>query len=104
MKSTSKGEARGHILGKLVLFIILFLMLLLTFSYHWTTREFGAIGFAEIIFTLNMPLQGTSSTFVRSYLLRALLPAVGCTAAVILLLALFHRLLKRKPGDRKSVV
>ncbi len=81
-----------------MLYVVLFLVLLLTFSYHWTTREFGAITFAEIIFTLNMPLQGTSSTFVQSYLLRALLPAVGVTALIAVLIALFHKALRRR-GD-----
>lgn len=86
-------------MGKVVLFAVLFLVTLLIFSYHWTTREFGAITFAEIIFTLNMPLQGTSSTFINSYLLRALLPAVGVTLAVILISALCHHLMKKtNPG------
>ncbi|MBR0367704.1 MAG: sulfatase-like hydrolase/transferase [Clostridia bacterium] len=96
MKASSNKAGRRGIVGKIALYVILFLMLLLTFSYHWTTREFGAITFAEIIFTLNMPLQGTSSTFVQSYLLRALLPAVGVTAGIIVLIALFHRWLRNR--------
>lgn len=93
--STDKKQGKG-IVGKVVLYAIVFLTLLLTFSYHWTTREFGNIGFAEIIFTLNMPLQGTSSTFIVSYLLGALLPAVLLTAALVVLIALLHRWLKKK--------
>ena len=89
------GRKRG-IPGKIALYGILFIMLLLTFSYHWTTREFGNIGFAEIVFTLNMPLEGTSSTFVNSYLLGAVLPAAALTAALVLLIALFHRALKKR--------
>ena len=98
LKASSRDK-RG-IAGKIILYLILFLMLLLTFSYHWTTREFGSITFAEIIFTLNMPLQGTSSTFIQSYLLRALLPAVGVFIGLIALIALCHRLLKKGGGDR----
>ena len=74
MKASSNQTRRKNgVVGKIILYVIIFLVLLLTFSYHWSTQEFGAITFAEIIFTLNMPLQGTSSTFIQSYLLRALL-------------------------------
>lgn len=99
LKASSNKRQGGGIVGKIILYAIVFLVTLLTFSYHWTTLEFGNIGFAEIIFTLNMPLQGTSSTFIVSYLLRALLPAVGVTAALILVIALFHRLMKSKRAD-----
>lgn len=92
--SENKREKRG-IAGKIILYVVIFLVLLLTFSYHWTAREFGNITFAEIIFTMNMPLQGTSSTFVNSYILRALLPSVGITAGLILLLMLLHRMMKK---------
>ena len=98
MKASLNLTRRGiGIAGKIALYIILFLLLLLTFSYRWTTREFGSIGFAEIIFTLNMPLQGTSPTFIRSYVLRALLPAAGITLGIIALLTVAHARLKKRP-------
>ena len=93
--SENKSKTRG-VAGKIILYALIFLVLLLTFSYHWTSREFGNITFAEIIFTMNMPLQGTSSTFVKSYILTALLPSVAITAGLILVCALCHRLMKRR--------
>ena len=99
MKASSNKRARG-IIGRIVLCIILFLLLLLTFSYHWTTREFGSIGFAEIVFTLNMPLQGTSPTFIRSFLLQALLPAAGIILGIILVSFGIVWILRKIPGVR----
>lgn len=97
--SSDNKKRRGGIIGKVALCLIIFLVLLLTLSYRWTTQEFGNIGFAEIVFTLNMPLQGTSSTFINSALLRVILPAVGITAGLILVIALFHLLLKKKSPE-----
>ena len=51
MKVSSDKKKRG-VVGRVVLCVLLFLMLLLTFSYHWVTQEFGSISFAEIIFAL----------------------------------------------------
>lgn len=100
MDKASKNKRGGRgVAGKIMLYVVVFLVMLLTFSYHWTAREFGDITFAEIIFTMNMPLQGTSSTFVNSYILTALLPAAGVTAALIVLIALGHRLMKRRSAS-----
>lgn len=56
--------------------VLIFLFLLLTFSMYWGFRNFGNIGLNEIIFTLNMPLKGTSTDFMANYYKTALLPSV----------------------------
>ena len=96
--SSNRSGRRGGKVGKIALYAVLFLVLLLTMSYHWTIHEFGNVGFAEIIFTLNMPLQGTSSTFITSYLLRVLLPCVGIFAGFVIVTALIHGRMRRNAG------
>lgn len=61
--------------------LILFIFLLLTFSLFWCLRNFGNIGLNEIVFTLNMPLKGTSVSFMADYFRTALFPAVFLLAA-----------------------
>ena len=67
---------------------VLFLLVLLTFSLHWSFKNFGNIGLNEIIFTLNMPLKEASAGFVADYFRKAFFPAAGIFA-VELLLALY---------------
>lgn len=61
----------------------LFLLLFLTLSLIWAAVHFGRIGMDEILFTLNMPLEGSGSGFVQAFLLQALLPAVLLAAAAL---------------------
>ena len=96
--SSNRSGRRGGKVGKIALYAVLFLVLLLTMSYHWTIHEFGNVGFAEIIFTLNMPLQGTSSTFITSYLLRVLLPCAGIFAGFVIVTALIHGRMRKNAG------
>lgn len=64
------------IIGKVLFQISVFLCLLLSFSLLWAKNNYGNIGFEEIVFHLNMPLEGTSEEFVQSYIKTALCPAV----------------------------
>ena len=61
----------AHFLGGL----LILLMLILSACYMWARENYGNISFAEIIFHINMPLEGTDSSFWRSILLDAILPA-----------------------------
>ncbi len=74
--------------------LILLILLLLTFSLNWAVASFGNIGFDGIVFTLNMPLQGTDQSFIDSYLQKALLPAVGVYAEIVIGLWIAHALLR----------
>lgn len=53
MKKKKAAKVFGFLFGQGVLF----LLVLLTFSLHWSFKNFGNIGLNEIIFTLNMPLK-----------------------------------------------
>lgn len=74
-------------IGHFVLYILVFIFILLFFSYLWAKANYGNIGLDEIIFHLNMPLQGTADTFIFSYIKTALIPAVALFAVFWLL---FH--------------
>ncbi len=84
-------KSTGHMVA---LMLILLILLLLTFSLNWAVASFGNIGFDGIVFTLNMPLQGTDQSFIDSYLQKALLPAVGVYAEIVIGLWIAHALLR----------
>lgn len=84
MKKKKAAKVFGFLFGQGVLF----LLVLLTFSLHWSFKNFGNIGLNEIIFTLNMPLKEASAGFVADYFRKAFFPAAGIFA-VELLLALY---------------
>lgn len=66
---------------------LIFVMLLLTFSYMWARENYGNISFAEVVFYINMPLEGTDSSFWSSILKEAVLPA--CLAFLPLALLMY---------------
>lgn len=83
------------ILGKVLVFSYIFVIDLLFFALFWAIGNYGNIDFDAIVFNLNMPLKGVSSSLLDSYLLCGLLPTV-VIFCVILLWVLFPR--KGKKG------
>ncbi len=81
MKKKKAAKVFGFLFGQGVLF----LLVLLTFSLHWSFKNFGNIGLNEIIFTLNMPLKEASAGFVADYFRKAFFPAAGIFAVELLL-------------------
>lgn len=82
--------------GRLLLHLFAFATLLLLLALFWADSSFENITVDKLLFHLNMPLQGTSSTFVADALTRVILPALA-VFAVFEILALFpskriHRL------------
>lgn len=73
-------------IGSFVFQLLLFFLFLLTFSLLWAQNNYGNIGLDEIVFTLNMPLEGTAPVFINSYLRTALCPALLLFAAELALL------------------
>lgn len=71
--------------GRAVLYMLIFLLLLLLFSLEWVRRNYGNIGMEEILFHLNMPLQGTEESFIIGYIKTALIPSVAIMAVLLIL-------------------
>lgn len=71
-----KRKRALRIVGLCLRQILILALFVLTFGLLWGVENYGNIGLDEIIFTLNMPLAGTSDSLVNSYLLNGLLPAV----------------------------
>lgn len=74
-------KKRSKLITAILFQLFLFFLLLLTTSLIWVQNNYGNIGIDEIIFHLNVPLEGTSQEFINSYLLTALLPALLLFAA-----------------------
>ena len=73
-------RGKGYWIGYGVVQCVVLILLILTFSLMWVKKNYGNIGMAEILFTLNMPLKGTSDSFLKSYAAEALLPVLGVFA------------------------
>lgn len=86
---TAKPLSPGTLVAMIALSVLLLVCLLAFFSAAWYVRIYGRIGFDSILFTLTSSLGGVDAGLIRSYLLGAALPAVGCT--VVLALVLFWR-------------
>ncbi|WP_405320292.1 sulfatase-like hydrolase/transferase [Frisingicoccus sp.] len=69
-------KSRGRIFRYVVIQVIVLLLLVLTFSLMWAQDNYGSIGMDEILFTLNMPLKGTSDSLLNSYIQNALIPII----------------------------
>lgn len=61
---------------KLSLSFLCFFTLLCYFSAWWAVRTYGSISMEEIVFHLNVPLDGVNTEYIFSYLKTALLPAL----------------------------
>ena len=83
-KNGNNGGFRINI--KLILVVLffaaVFLLLLLTFSISWAIRNYHNIGFDEILFHLNMPLQG-ADYYINDYLRAVMKPATGIFAEIV---------------------
>ena len=74
------------ILGISLLVFLLFLSFCAFFSAKWYIRTYGQMGFDAVLYTLLGGLGGLEPALLRSYLLSGLLPAVACTAGMLLIL------------------
>lgn len=64
------------ILKRFLFNTLLLLFILAGLSLNWAEKNYGNIGFEEIIFHLRMPLKGTSETFILDYIKNTLLPTI----------------------------
>ncbi len=72
--------------------ILLFFAYLCYFAARWFVTVYGRIGFDSILFTLKSSLSGVQSDLVLSFLLRAGLPCLVCTALSCAILLILRRL------------
>ena len=85
-------ESKVQIILRRILFTFIFIFILITTSSFWSMDTFGIMTFNQVLFTLQLSVQGTDIHIYILYFLKALLPA-------ILVFVLFHyikRILKKK--------
>lgn len=79
---------RKHPVAGGIALLLFFALLLLSQAYLWGLNVYGNVTLDELLFYLNMPLAGTSRSFVQSVLLSVVLPAVLAFLPVLALCAL----------------
>lgn len=75
MKKTGKNRLRLIIGGGLV-----FLGFLLLFASLWSLQTFGDVPFEQIMYHLRMPLKGSDSNTVSSFIFTCIPATLLCTA------------------------
>lgn len=85
MKTPKKAQS---FLGVILYMFIGFLLL---FSMLWALKEIRGISLSIIIFNLLMPMGGVDWGVVISYLLKGLLPSVGATLAIVIIVIVFKK-------------
>lgn len=80
-------------------FVSIFILLLISLSLNWVAANFNGVGFDEILFHLRMPLNGAGS-YVKSFIFKVLLPAVGIIAEILLAILFIKMFLDMKPAWR----
>ncbi|MGN0772646.1 MAG: LTA synthase family protein [Candidatus Ventricola sp.] len=76
---------------------------ILTCAYRWGLRNYGNVTFDEMLFHINMPLEGTAESFIRDVEIKVLL--AGVLLALVILAALHIPAKKgwwiRRAGSRR---
>lgn len=105
-KSEKQIQKKGKMKWIIGCQLVMFLFVLFGFSLIWEQKNFGGVTLNSIVFTMIMPLEGTSGSFVISYLLKGLLPAVLVMILEIVLIWLFRKKwmskLLKKTGWKES--
>ena len=86
-----KNKRKTGKLFNIIALILLTFLLVLTMSVGWGAAHFGNISMDEIMFTLNMPLEGSGSEFIVDYIKTVLFPA-----GIIFVVFMFDILRKKK--------
>ena len=69
--------------GTFLIVLFLFLGVLLSKTSVWAVQAFGNVTIDEIIFHLKVPLQGTDTTSIVSFIQQALIPAIKISGVVV---------------------
>ena len=72
-QKVKKGNKRNYVICQIFIYLFLFICT----SLVWERLNFGGVDLASIYFTLTMPLEGASSKYIISYLLKGPLLALG---------------------------
>ena len=104
MPENSKKNKILKLLRIFVMLLILFGLLLISFSLNWVGANFGGIGFDEILFHLHMPLKGTGSNYISSYIYKTLIPAVGIIVEIIVAYYVGKALLDLFPVKKEVII
>lgn len=91
------------------MFLLLFLGILLAHTSVWAEQAFGNVTLDEIVFHLKVPLQGTDTTSIVSFIQTALLPTIkiSCILLLIYLIPVAERWIrcriKRITGQKVTI-
>ena len=104
MRPKKSTDNKGKILLvkivlSLILILLFFFFFLLSLSIPWTLRNYKNIGFDEIVFHLNMPLQG-ASIYLENYRKAVLMPTIGITVEVLAGVVITYYILASIPKSK----
>ena len=80
-----------NIIGKTVVTVITGLIMLVAFSVHWLLKTWANLSMEELVYHLQVPLEGTNESMVTEYIKVCLIPAI-----IVLMLVITGMFLLRK--------
>ena len=89
----------GKVLSKILIALAIFIVAMISFSAFWTMDTWPNNTADEIMFHITAPVEGTSSAILIGFCLKALLPSILITAAVLVTKAV----LKKKEAKEKTL-
>ena len=82
-------------LGIIVSVLVVALALLLTFSIHWMLKTWANLSMEELVYHLQVPLEGTNDSMVSEYIKVALVPTIFIVLLIIIVMILIRKRKKR---------
>ncbi len=96
MKIFRQNISIAQLIKSTVIFFIFFISLCLLRFIKWFSKNFHSATFEQIIFFLNVPLEGAESEFVRTFFTKVLLFAICITLLLIALKVIGFQLAKKE--------
>ena len=75
----------NKIIKNVVIFIIIFLAFMIYFSTNWLYNSFGNLSIDSILFQIKVPIEGTNSIFIYTYIKQVVLPSIIGTIIIYIL-------------------
>ena len=74
--------------------VVVFVLVLLYKSLRWAQGNYANISLEQIVFHLNMTLEGTSNDLIKSYVKNALIPAIIIAMGICIGCVILSKMIK----------
>ena len=91
LKNDMKKKRKNGTIILILTVILFFIALFFAFGIYFLESTWSNLTFDEILFHIKAPLLGTAKGIMKRFIVQALLPSIGGTAAMLVLLLLMRK-------------